>query len=95
LAHSPKGSTRGLADRIGATCAELTRLGVIVEQHPDGLTVHPCDKMRPASVRTYNDHRMAMAFSLIGLRVPGVIIEDPGCVSKSFPAFFDVLDSLR
>jgi 3-phosphoshikimate 1-carboxyvinyltransferase len=82
-------------DRIGATCAELTRLGVIVEQHPDGLTVHPCDKMRPASVRTYNDHRMAMAFALIGLRVPGMIIENPGCVSKSFPAFFDVLDTLR
>ncbi len=81
-------------DRIAATCAELTRLGVNVEEHPDGLTIHPCNSFRPAIIQTYNDHRMAMAFSLIGLHVPGVKIEDPGCVSKTFPNYFDVLGTL-
>jgi len=82
-------------DRIHATCTELARLGVQVEEHADGMTIYPCDAFRPATIRTYNDHRMAMAFSLIGLRVEGVRIENPGCVSKTFPAFFDVLDELR
>lgn len=82
-------------DRIAATCAELTRLGVRVEEHPDGMTIYPCQNFRPAVIQTYNDHRMAMAFSLIGLRVPGVTIENPGCVSKTFPNFFEVLETLR
>lgn len=82
-------------DRLHATCTELARLGVRVEEHDDGMTIHPCDKIQPGMVRTYNDHRMAMAFSLIGLRVPGITIENPSCVSKTFPNFFEVLDSLR
>ena len=81
-------------DRIAATCAELTRLGVRVEEHADGMTVHPCEQITPAPVRTYGDHRMAMAFSLVGLRVPGVAIDGPQCVSKTFPDFFDVLETL-
>jgi 3-phosphoshikimate 1-carboxyvinyltransferase len=82
-------------DRVAATCAELARLGVKVEEHPDGMTIYPCEKFAPATVQTYNDHRMAMAFSLIGLRVPGVTIENPGCVSKTFPNFFEVLETLH
>ncbi len=82
-------------DRVAAMCAELTRLGVEVVEHPDGVTVHPCAAIRPAIVRTYNDHRMAMAFALIGLRAPGVSIENPACVSKTFPNYFAVLESLR
>ncbi|MCI0554974.1 MAG: 3-phosphoshikimate 1-carboxyvinyltransferase [Anaerolineae bacterium] len=82
-------------DRIHATCAELTKLGVEVEEHEDGMTIHPCKKFSPAIIQTYNDHRMAMAFSLIGLRVPGVIIENPSCVSKTFPNFFEVLAMLH
>jgi 3-phosphoshikimate 1-carboxyvinyltransferase len=82
-------------DRVAATCAELTRLGVKVEEHPDGMTIYPCEKFEPATIQTYNDHRMAMAFSLIGLRVPGVTIENPICVSKTFPNFFEVLETLR
>ncbi len=78
-------------DRIAATCAELTRLGVRVEEHPDGMTIYPTANLRPAAVCTYNDHRMAMAFSLIGLRVPGIHIENPACVSKTFPRFFETL----
>lgn len=82
-------------DRIHATCTELTRLGVRVEEHEDGMTIYPCQTFKPASIQTYNDHRMAMAFSLIGLRVEGVVIENPACVSKTFPNFFQVLESLR
>jgi len=82
-------------DRVHATCMELARLGVRVEEHEDGMTIYPCDEIRPAAIQTYNDHRMAMAFSLIGLRVDGITIENPSCVSKTFPTFFEVLDSLR
>ncbi len=82
-------------DRVSAVCAELTRLGVKVDEHEDGMTIYPDDEIQPATVQTYNDHRMAMAFSLIGLRVPGITIENPGCVSKTFPEFFNVLETLR
>jgi 3-phosphoshikimate 1-carboxyvinyltransferase len=82
-------------DRIHATCTELTRLGVRVEEHEDGMTIHPTFNLQPANIRTYNDHRMAMAFSLIGLRVDGISIENPSCVSKTFPNFFEVLEVLR
>jgi len=81
-------------DRIHATCTELARLGVRVEEHEDGMTIYPVEKTRPAVIQTYNDHRMAMAFSLIGLRFDGVTIENPACVSKTFPNYFEVLDSL-
>ena len=81
-------------DRIHATCTELAHLGVKVEEYEDGMTIYPCTTFKHSNVRTYNDHRMAMSFSLIGLRVPGVTIENPACVSKTFPRFFDVLDSL-
>jgi 3-phosphoshikimate 1-carboxyvinyltransferase len=82
-------------DRVHATCTELARLGVRVEEHADGMTIYPVEKMRPAVIQTYNDHRMAMAFALIGLRFDGVTIENPSCVSKTFPNFFEVLETLR
>ncbi len=82
-------------DRVHATCAELARLGVQVDEHEDGMTIYPCQTFQPATIQTYNDHRMAMAFSLIGLRFDGVTIENPSCVSKTFPNFFEVFESLR
>ena len=82
-------------DRVAATCAELTRLGIQVEEHADGMTIYPCNSFHSAAIQTYNDHRMAMAFALIGLRVPGVAIENPACVSKTFPDYFKVLETLR
>ncbi len=101
FANSPT-RIRGIAsarmketDRISATCTELKRLGVVVEEHEDGMTIYPCQRFKPAIVQTYNDHRMAMAFSLIGLRFDGVAIENPSCVSKTFPNYFDVLETLR
>jgi len=81
-------------DRVAAMCAELARLGVTVEEYPDGLKIYPTRNLQPANIQTYNDHRMAMAFALTGLRAPGVVIEDPGCVSKTFPDYFDVLEQL-
>jgi len=81
-------------DRIHAVCTELARLGVRVEEHDDGMTIFPCDHFSSVSIETYNDHRMAMAFSLIGLRVEGVFIQNPACVSKTFPNYFDELESL-
>jgi len=81
-------------DRVSAVCTELARLGVKVDEHEDGMTIYPCDEFCPAAVQTYNDHRMAMAFSLIGLRTPGIAIENPSCVSKTFPEYFDVLGTL-
>jgi len=82
-------------DRVHATCTELVQLGVHVEEHEDGMTIYPCQTFKPANIQTYNDHRMAMAFSLIGLRFDGVTIENPVCVSKTFPNYFEVLDTLR
>ncbi len=75
-------------DRISATAAELQKLGAHVEEREDGLTITP-GPLQGAAIDTYNDHRMAMSFALAGLRVPGVAINDPGCVSKTFPDFFD------
>lgn len=81
-------------DRIHAACTELSRLGVQVEEHPDGFTVAPAEKITPAAIKTYRDHRVAMSFALIGLRVPGIVIRDPGCVAKTFPNFWERLAEL-
>jgi len=83
------------SDRVTGTCTELRRLGVRVEEHKDGMTIFPCEMFQPCSIQTYDDHRMAMAFSLLGLRIAGIKIENPGCVAKTFPNYFSVLDSLR
>ncbi len=81
-------------DRLAALGAELTKLGARVELRDDGLTVHPPARVLPAVIDTYDDHRMAMSFALAGLVADGVVIRDAGCVSKSFPGFFDVLGGL-
>ncbi len=81
-------------DRIAAPVAELQRLGVAAEASDDGIVVRP-GPVVPGTVRTYDDHRMAMSFALLGLVHPGVSIENPACVDKTFPRFFEVLDSLR
>ena len=80
-------------DRVSALARELTRLGASVEEREDGLTIHPAP-LRGTRVETYNDHRMAMSLSLVGLKIPGVIIADPGCVAKTYPNFFEDLAKL-
>ncbi len=77
-------------DRISAVVTELRKLGASVEEWEDGLSIKGNCQLRGEALATYDDHRMAMAFSLAGLKVPGVTILDPGCVSKTFPSFYDV-----
>lgn len=81
-------------DRIHAMVTELRKLGVPVVERQDGVEISPA-QITPAAIDTYKDHRMAMSFSLIGLKVPGIRIKDPSCVSKTFPNFFEVLEGLR
>jgi len=80
-------------DRLKAVAAELRRLGAAVEEGDDGLVIEP-GELAGAVVETYDDHRMAMSMSLVGLRVAGVRIKDPGCVAKTYPGFFDDLRSI-
>lgn len=82
------------SNRVSAVATELARLGVNVEEHHDGLTIYP-GTPHSGTVQTYNDHRMAMAFALIGLRVPGITIANPECVHKTFPNFFEKLQELQ
>ncbi|UVI28983.1 3-phosphoshikimate 1-carboxyvinyltransferase [Paenibacillus spongiae] len=80
-------------DRIEAICSELAKLGIRTDEHPDGLTVYPGEPL-PALLDPHDDHRMAMALSLIGAKIPGVRIADPGCVSKTCPDYWERLDAL-
>lgn len=81
-------------DRIAAVVTELDRLGIDATEHDDGFTIAP-GTPRPGTVATYDDHRMAMSFALLGLVVPGIAIADPDVVSKTYPGYFDDLDQLR
>jgi 3-phosphoshikimate 1-carboxyvinyltransferase len=81
-------------DRVAALQNELTKLGCEIEIAGDAMHVTPADRARPASIDTYDDHRMAMAFALAGLRTSGLQINDPGCTGKTFPDFFDRWQSL-
>ena len=77
-------------DRIGDLVRELRKLGAEVREQHDGLTIVPA-RLQGASLATYDDHRMAMSLALAGLRVPDVRIEDPGCVGKTFPDYWERL----
>jgi 3-phosphoshikimate 1-carboxyvinyltransferase len=81
-------------DRLTALATELRKLGAEVEEHPDGLKITP-RPLKGSAVETYNDHRMAMSLALIGLKVPGVIIKNPGCVAKTYPGFWQDFEKLR
>ena len=81
------------SDRIHAIATELTRMGVSCEEEPEAVNIHPSTP-KPAVVQTYDDHRMAMAFALTGLRTAGIEIADPMCCRKTFEEYFEVLDSL-
>jgi 3-phosphoshikimate 1-carboxyvinyltransferase len=81
-------------DRLAATVAELRRLGQQVSHGDDWLTIEPRPVV-PATVRCYGDHRMAMSFAVLGLARPGVVIEDPACVAKTYPRFWDDVEACR
>lgn len=75
-------------DRIAALAAELGKLGVDVDEHADGLTVHGGRAAGPARLATHDDHRLAMAFAALGARVGDVVIDEPWCVTKTYPGFW-------
>ncbi|HUP85863.1 MAG TPA: 3-phosphoshikimate 1-carboxyvinyltransferase [Acidimicrobiales bacterium] len=81
-------------DRIAHTVANLRRCGIEASEEEDGLTVHP-GMPHAARIETHDDHRMAMSFALLGLRIPGVDILDPDCVAKTYPGYFADLEQLR
>jgi 3-phosphoshikimate 1-carboxyvinyltransferase len=81
-------------DRIDAVTNELKKLGAKVHQWQDGFSIEGGSWVRGAVLETYDDHRMAMSFSLLGLRIPEIEIVDPVCVAKTFPAYFELFFSL-
>lgn len=81
------------SDRIHAIVTELSRLGIRCEEEPEAVTIYPGEP-QSGIVETYEDHRVAMAFSLIGLRTEGVRIDNPGCCGKTFEEYFSLLDKL-
>jgi 3-phosphoshikimate 1-carboxyvinyltransferase len=81
------------SDRLTATCSELNKMGVVAVAEADRLLVTG-GGAHGAKIDTHDDHRMAMSFAMAGLAVPGILIQDPDCVQKSFPAFWEVWESL-
>ena len=81
-------------ERLQAVSTELRKLGAEVEEGYDYLVIQPPEQIRKAEIDTYDDHRMAMAFSLAACGESPITINNPGCVSKTFPDYFEVLDGL-
>jgi 3-phosphoshikimate 1-carboxyvinyltransferase len=81
------------SNRLGALAAELTRIGIVVQETADGLVIEG-GKPRPAQIESYNDHRIAMSFAIAGLVVRGIEIADKKCVDKSFPGFWKELEKI-
>ncbi|MGV8081890.1 MAG: 3-phosphoshikimate 1-carboxyvinyltransferase [Syntrophales bacterium] len=81
------------SDRLAALAAELKKIGVSAEERPDGLVIEG-GRPRGAEIETYNDHRIAMSFAVLGLAVPGMAILNEHCVAKSYPRFWEELEGL-
>ena len=82
------------SDRIEATAQELSRLGIEVTTTNNEMAIHGITNLHPAIIDPHNDHRMAMSFALLGLKVTGIKIKNPEVVSKSFPTYWDKLKEL-
>jgi 3-phosphoshikimate 1-carboxyvinyltransferase len=81
------------SDRLKALATELGKMGIDVRETEDGLAIKG-GPAKGAKIETYNDHRMAMSFAILGLAVPGIFIQNPDCVGKSFPDFWEKLGGL-
>jgi 3-phosphoshikimate 1-carboxyvinyltransferase len=81
------------SDRIGDLATELRRFGANVVEHDDGLTISPSELVG-TTVETHDDHRLAMAFSIIGARVPGTVITNPEVTSKSWPGYWQDITAM-
>jgi 3-phosphoshikimate 1-carboxyvinyltransferase len=82
------------SDRLGDLATELAKTGALVSVEPDGLLIEPTDLLHGARLDTHHDHRLAMAFGLLGLVVDGIEIADPAVVSKSWPSYWDALAAI-
>lgn len=82
-------------DRIAVMARELRKLGVDLDEHPDGLTIRGGQPMHGAVIDPESDHRVAMAFALAGLLMPGIEIENAACVAKSYPTFWGDIERVR
>ena len=80
-------------DRLAALETELGKIGAEAQTGPDWITIRP-GRLRGARIATYDDHRMAMSFAVAGLALPGMVIENPECVRKTWPGFFTMLEGL-
>ncbi len=82
-------------DRIAAICTELGKLGVCCEELADGVRIDPANaRLHGGTVHTYDDHRVAMSFALLGLRIPGIVIDNPSCCRKTFENYFELFGSV-
>jgi 3-phosphoshikimate 1-carboxyvinyltransferase len=82
-------------DRIAAPARELRKLGVQLEEGPDYMVIEPLaaehaafQRQSPVDIETYHDHRIAMSFGVLGSKLPGLRILDPGCVAKTYPNYW-------
>jgi 3-phosphoshikimate 1-carboxyvinyltransferase len=82
------------SDRLTALATELRKLGAEVTEYDDGIDILPKEKYIGAEIETYDDHRIAMSFAIAGLKISGIKIQNPGCVKKSFPNFWDEFEKL-
>ena len=82
-------------DRLKALNNELTKLGAKVIELEDGIIIEPKDNYKEnVTIDTCDDHRMEMSFSIAGLKISGTIIDNPDCVTKTFPNYFDEFEKL-
>ncbi|MEZ6133559.1 MAG: 3-phosphoshikimate 1-carboxyvinyltransferase [Pirellulaceae bacterium] len=79
-------------DRISDLARELKRVGAKVEEFHDGMSITPPNQIQPATIQTYDDHRMAMSLALIGLKADGIVIADPQCTAKTYPRYWEDLE---
>ena len=82
------------SDRLGDLADELAKTGADITVEADGLLITPTDLLHAATLDTHHDHRLGMAFGILGLVVDGIEVNDPGVVSKSWPAFWDALEAI-
>ena len=78
-------------NRMSAIVNELTKCGIRCEENGDDIHIYP-GNVKPALIETYDDHRVAMAFTMMGLRADGIIIDNPMCCRKTFENYYDVLE---
>jgi 3-phosphoshikimate 1-carboxyvinyltransferase len=81
-------------DRLAAMATELRKLGATVDEGNDYITITPPQQLIETDIDTYNDHRIAMCFSLVALSDTAVTINDPGCTSKTFPTYFTCFSAI-